>query len=134
MSRSGYRDDCDDQWGLWRGAVASAIRGKRGQAFIREMVEALDALPEKKLIVGELRQGGEVCALGSVGVRRGLNLETIDPEDPEAVAGAFGIATPLAQEIMWMNDDAYWSADPEKRWSVMRKWASDNLKEPRTGP
>jgi len=47
MSRSGYSDDCDDQWSLicWRGAVKSAIRGKRGQAFLKEMLAALDALP-----------------------------------------------------------------------------------------
>ena len=34
MSRSGYTDECDG-WELvrWRGAVNSAIRGKRGQAF-----------------------------------------------------------------------------------------------------
>lgn len=38
----------------WRGAVASAIRGKRGQAFLREMLAALDAMPEKRLIAGSL--------------------------------------------------------------------------------
>lgn len=44
MSRSGYNDDCDG-WALirWRGAVNSAINGKRGQAFLRELVAALDA-------------------------------------------------------------------------------------------
>jgi hypothetical protein len=37
MSRSGYSDDLEN-WSLirWRGAVASAIRGRRGQAFLRE--------------------------------------------------------------------------------------------------
>lgn len=46
MSRSGYSDDID-QWDLicWRGAVASAIRGKRGQAFLLEMWKAMTALP-----------------------------------------------------------------------------------------
>jgi hypothetical protein len=33
MSRSGYIDeDYDNTGGLWRGAVMTAIRGKRGQA------------------------------------------------------------------------------------------------------
>jgi len=56
MSRSGYIEDWDDQWGLicYRGAVKSAIRGRRGQAFLREMLAALDALPEKRLITEEL--------------------------------------------------------------------------------
>jgi hypothetical protein len=46
MSRSGYDESCDDNWGLicWRGAVASALRGRRGQAFLRELVDALDAV------------------------------------------------------------------------------------------
>lgn len=57
MSRSGYSEDYDgDHWDLirWRGAVASSIRGKRGQAFLREALAALDAMPEKKLITGDL--------------------------------------------------------------------------------
>ncbi|KGC50992.1 hypothetical protein DO66_5867 [Burkholderia pseudomallei] len=36
MSRSGYSDDCGG-WSLirWRGAVNSAIKGARGQKFLR---------------------------------------------------------------------------------------------------
>lgn len=48
MSRSGYSND-GENIAMWRGQVASAIRGKRGQAFLRELVEALDAMPEKRL-------------------------------------------------------------------------------------
>ena len=35
MSRSGYIDDMDDTWQFikWRGQVASAIRGARGQGY-----------------------------------------------------------------------------------------------------
>lgn len=42
MSRSGYTDDCDDQWALirWRGAVNSAIKGKRGQQALRGRLDA----------------------------------------------------------------------------------------------
>lgn len=45
MSRSGYNDYSIDNWDLirWRGQVASAIKGKRGQAFLRELIEALVA-------------------------------------------------------------------------------------------
>jgi hypothetical protein len=41
MSRSGYSDDCDG-WALirWRGAVNSAIKGRRGQQALREIVAA----------------------------------------------------------------------------------------------
>lgn len=50
MSRSGYSDDYDfDNWQLirWRGAVNSAINGRRGQAFLKELLTAIEALPEK---------------------------------------------------------------------------------------
>lgn len=81
MSRSGYVDDFDEQWSLirWRGAVRSAIKGARGQAFLREMLEALEAMPDKRLIEEELEQNGEVCALGSVGLKRGIDMKALDP-------------------------------------------------------
>ena len=89
MSRSGYSEDCEN-WDLvrWRGAVQSAIRGARGQKFLRELVAALDALPEKKLIAHELKdENGAVCALGSVAVARGLDVSGVDFEDRDKGRG-----------------------------------------------
>jgi hypothetical protein len=67
MSRSGYSDDCEDvlAWGRWRGRVASAIRGKRGQAFLKELLAALDALPEKRLVANDLKVTGYGDQYGS---------------------------------------------------------------------
>lgn len=135
MSRSGYSDN-DDQWALikWRGQVASAIRGKRGQAFLREMADALDAMPDKRLIAHELgylniqRRSYEVCAIGSVGVRRCIQLETLDPEDPDKIADVFGIAAPLVQEIEYINDEAAWNASPERRWQIVRDWVASKVR------
>lgn len=107
MSRSGYSDDCDG-WDLirWRGAVKSAIKGKRGQAALRELLDALDSLPEKSLVAESLvNEDGEYCTLGALGRARGLDLAPIDPEDREAVAQAFGISEAMAAEIMWINDE-----------------------------
>lgn len=130
MSRSGYSDDCDDNWELikWRGQVASATRGKRGQAFLRELIAALDAMPEKRLIAHDLRRNGEVCALGSVGVRRGIDLDALDPEEYGAIAAAFGIAHQLVQEIEWENDEGGYDDTPEQRWQRMRDWACRHLR------
>lgn len=131
MSRSGYSDDIE-QWDLirWRGQVASAIRGKRGQAFLRELRDALDAMPEKKLIAHELQNDcGGVCAIGSVGVQRCVDMAPLDPEDPQGVAAAFGIAHQLVQEIEWMNDEAGWHDTPEGRWARVRGWVADNIKD-----
>lgn len=124
MSRSGYSDDLDD-WDLirWRGQVASAIRGKRGQKLLTEMLAALDAMPDKSLVVGELQTPeGDVCALGALGKARGLDMATLDPEEPESVAAAFNIATQLAQEIVYQNDEGSYNETPEQRWERMRKW------------
>lgn len=107
MSRSGYSDDID-HWALlrWRGQVASAIRGKRGQKLLRELAEALDAMPVKELYQDALKTNeGQFCALGVVGNARGIDLEAIDPEDPDCVASAFDIAHQLAQEIAYLNDE-----------------------------
>ena len=130
MSRSGYSEDYDN-WDLirWRGAVTSAIRGKRGQAFLRELLSALDALPEKKLVADELEEHGDYCALGAVGKARGMDLRGLDPEDRETVAAAFGIPHSLACEIMFENDEAGWDTTPEKRWHWMRGWVVRQLKE-----
>lgn len=107
MSRSGYSDDCDG-WALirWRGAVESAIRGKRGQQLLREIAAALDAMPEKELAAESLvTADGEVCALGAVGRVRGIDLAALDPEDPYQVAEAFGVAPALVKEIVYLNDE-----------------------------
>ncbi len=135
MSRSGYTDDYDNDWSLicWRGQVASAIRGKRGQAFLRDLIEALDAMPEKKLIADNLVSDGGVCAIGAVAVKRGIGpdvaaLDTEDDNHRYSLARMFNIAHQLVSEIEWMNDDAGWHDTSEQRWSRMRRWAQSNLR------
>jgi hypothetical protein len=128
VSRSGYSDDCE-YLDLWRSNVERTIRGRRGQAFLRELVESLEAMPEKRLISHELRSEiGEVCAIGSVGLKRGIDMTRLDPQDPEQVGRAFGISSMLAQEIVFENDEKYCRQTPEERWSRMHAWAKSHLK------
>lgn len=139
MSRSGYSDDGD--YAMWRGMVASATRGKRGQQFFRDLLSALDAMPEKRLIRDALEDGGEVCAIGALGRAKGIDMSNMDPECPEEVAPAFNIAECLAQEVVYMNDEYfdfhYVEVDgrskrteytPEERWQKMRKWAAEQIR------
>lgn len=140
MSRSGYSDDCDG-WALirWRGAVESAIRGKRGQTLLREMLTALDAMPRKRLIADELiTRDGECCALGAVAMTRGLSVNGVDVHDRESVADLFGIAPALAAEVVYENDEGrpwvfdgkgYRSETPEERFKRMRAWVAAQIKE-----
>lgn len=133
MSRSGYTDDCDFDWRwvMYRGRVASAIRGKRGQRLLREALAALDSMPEKRLVASELEDGdGNVCVLGAVGRARGIDLGAIDPEQPDVVAREFDIAEPLACEIVYENDEGVWGTEtPEERWRRMRDWVASKIKE-----
>lgn len=134
MSRSGYQDDCGG-WELimWRGAVSSAIRGKRGQKFMLELLAALDSLPEKRLIAHELRdEDGAVCALGAIAASRRLDVARIDVDDRDAVAATFGIAPALAAEIAFINDDdfGYQNQTPEKRFTSVREWVVEQIVAP----
>jgi hypothetical protein len=130
MSRAGYSDSLD-RWDLikWRGQVASAIRGKRGQTLLRALRDSLDAMPEKALITGDLiNVDGEVCVLGCLAKSRGMNVDEIDPDDPESVARAFDIAPQLAREIVYENDECGWNETPENRWKRMRAWVEKQIR------
>ena len=135
MSRSGYNDEADDMWAhiMWRGAVAASVKGKRGQEFLRELIAALDAMSEKRLISDALIRKGEVCAIGSVGVARGISMDGLDPEDADRVSKAFNIAPAMAREIVFMNDEAgAYNETPEQRWVRIRAWAGSNLRKATT--
>lgn len=135
MSRSGYHDDGDIDWYwvMWRGAVLSAINGRRGQAFLRELRDALEAMPDKRLIANDMEADGSVCAIGALGRTRGIDMSVIDPEDIETVADRFGISKALAKETVYMNDEAiYWEETPEQRYSRMLEWVRSNIVEQTT--
>lgn len=128
MSRSGYvdYDGSEDNLaqGRWRAMLNSAMRGKRGKRFLSDLRNALDAMPVKELVSGALATAdGEVCAIGSVGVRRGVDMsKLLKPADvdqgdwdsdweceanerAEELGSMFDIAPCLAQEVMYQNDD-----------------------------
>lgn len=119
MSRSGLTEDDGDSWThiRWRGMVASAARGARGQRMLRDLLASLDAMPVKELVTGKLRQkDGNVCALGAVMETRGVDPAKFDvPEGEEddyeeshdfyALGLALDVAPCLAQEVVWENDE-----------------------------
>ncbi len=132
MSRSGYIEDADEpgEFNLWRGRVKSAMRGKRGQAFLREMAAALDAMPVKELIADELvTEEGQCCAIGSVALARKIDVADIEPTDHECIANTFGIAECMTQEIEYQNDEAGpWKGEtPAQRWQRMREWVAKQI-------
>lgn len=141
MSRSGYTDHYDyDLSNLYRANVDRAIAGRRGQKFLRELIAALDALPEKKLIAESFAAGEGVCALGAVARERGVTNKLPDPElydeweIGERAAAVLGIARCMACEIMWENDGDFRTEleTEEQRWSRVRNWAVQHLNTERT--
>lgn len=150
MSRSGYSDDgaesAEEQWAhiRWRGAVNSALRGKRGQAFLRELIEVLDAMPVKELhadlFVDDDPEATtcRVCAMGAVWKARGLptdeSMRYVDPDDweafeqTEAFGEQLGIAPAMAREIASINDDPYGCYSPRQRYEAVRRWAICELR------
>lgn len=144
--RSGFSEDGDsDNWAniRWSGAINSAIKGKRGQEFLRKLLEALDAMPVKELVYGELEVNGSFCALGVAGQAMGLDLTKIDTYDWNALSKNLNIAAALARQIMWVNDNTVhdheweWNGHnsvrkevlnvPGKRWQVVRDWVVRNI-------
>lgn len=160
MSRSGYVDDDGDDplvLGRWRGAVKSAIGGKRGQVLLHDLLAVLDAMPKKTLVADSLvNPEGEYCTLGVLGARRGIDLRSLDPEDYDQVAAVFGVNAKLVQEIVFENDEQNYRYSYETRlpadigppvpyyfervrleqdegvarWQAMRAWVAEHIKAP----
>jgi hypothetical protein len=123
MGRSGYTDagDCYDSADMlrmyaWNANVRRHIGGKKGQAFMWELYQALEALPERLLIQGGLMdQDGACCSLGAVARFRKMEVPkefcVTEDEEPdeyefqEAMGPLFGIKDMLAREVMYQNDE-----------------------------
>lgn len=134
MSRSGYSDDYE-HLELYRQAVERALQGKRGQALLRRIIEALDVMPEKRLVTGSFQQGGS-CTLGAVAKREDIDVSKLeqmaqeDCLDRRTAGKAFDIAPSLAAEVMYLNDEWHGAETAEERWQRMRDWAKRNLRCP----
>ena len=141
MGRHGYSDDLDQrQLAMWRGRVMSSIRGKRGQKMLHDLRDALDAMPEKRLVSRTLQDTrGGVCALGCLSRSMGRDfVEYVGVEDDDMVelngelATLFDVAECLVQEVEFRNDEGspYGGETSEQRWKRMRQWVDKNISAP----
>jgi len=137
MSRLYYDEDWDYS-GLQQGWLRSAVRGKRGQSFLRELVAALDALPTPELSAGALEdeQSGCCCAFGAVRRLRGPENVKIcfHPEEEDVspcdLAEPFGVSSTLAWAVVQVNEDMAESNTERarrRRWADVRAWAVRHL-------
>ena len=130
MNRSGYTESDDDisdeHVELWRRTVAEAIASPEGQALLRELACALDALPDKWLIEEQLvDEEGDCCAIGAVCRARGIGTEGMDDGGMECVAERLGVPWPIVCEIVNENDG--YRETPEDRWQRMRRWVERHI-------
>ena len=115
--------------------LAAAIRSKRGQTLLRDLLAALDAMPDKKLIAGDfVRPNGSCCALGVLGLARGIDPEYLAAlgDDYDRASKSFGASISLIRHIQDENDHRLKNATQDQRWAHVRGWAAskiDNLIE-----
>ena len=152
MDRAGYTEDIDDEDGVlrlgrWRGRVASATRGKRGQRFLKLALMALDQMQDKRLAANTFGVGddGCMCLMSSIATETGrasvlsrvVEAGQVDEygycDDPEYAHGllsdAFDIASPLSQELVYLNDSGVCRETPSQRWARMRRTISEMIKQ-----
>jgi hypothetical protein len=132
---------------LFQRSVDNAIKGKSGQALLREIEAALLALPEKKLLGSGVCEGGEVCMLGAVAVARAMKAgktreEAVVALERDAKAAgqyedddktfkylkrALAIKQHcLAWQLVFENDECYVKTD-EQRYERMLKWVQERI-------
>lgn len=135
---------------FWRQAARNALRGRKGQAVLRELREALLALSASRLLKGYFCHDGEVCALGALAkyrLERGqaipatfgraqyTRLEEIErAEDVEDeyttmyLGEKMGLKKTLAWAVAWENDEGGWDSDtPEQRYQRMSRWVEGQI-------
>jgi hypothetical protein len=134
MSRSGFHEiydydrDAILSMGRTKGQILSASRGKRGQAFFRKALAALDKMEDKRLAGGTfgVAQGGCMCLLTSLATETGRASVLTPGRDLEYddticddMADAFNVAPILLRDLVWDNDENA-PRDPASRWQWMR--------------
>jgi hypothetical protein len=138
MGRHGIDENYDGPVPIefWDRIRENAISGKRGQAFLRELRDTLDAMPVKELAAWQwVDDDGCACALAAVERRRdGLRFEENRWPGCEVAwhraAEVLGITPTLASAIMYETDE-FGAADESKarRWHRIRSWVAMQLGE-----
>jgi hypothetical protein len=156
--RISEEEDFPNQAAMWEANMERSLRGRKGQAALRELEAALIALPDKRLIANDtVSADGAVCSIAALAKHRGYNGNLILPqmattdddwfnensdkfhdeyEYEEAVetammkvAGDLGIPRMVAFAIIYENDDGLGrNPTPEQRYDHMLRWVQRQLR------
>lgn len=133
---------------LWQANLERHMKGAKGQAVLRELRDALLALPEKKLIRDRLAdEQGHVCTVGALAAHRGKPLaelaELVKP-DPKwgdydeweceertmQLGREIGLKEVMAVTLAARNDDVWMSPSnetDEQRYERVLAWVESKI-------
>jgi hypothetical protein len=126
MTRSGYTDDFGDdypgQMELYRANVRRSILSAKGQARLKELRDALEAMPEKRLVANVFLEPDNACALGIwARAHRGANavldaaVDGFNGDDHETadLLRQFGWPKLVVLDLIYQNDrhETAWEPD-----------------------
>lgn len=99
---------------MWEYNLNRTIAGGKGQALLRTLRDALEALPSKRLIEGRLAKDGDVCAVGAfrayqIARDNGVNMEA-------AIA-----RTEEIEVAQCKQHDPHWTGEPDD-YSYYDEW------------
>ena len=98
-----YDEDFPNQGALWTANTRRALGGKKGQAALRELEQALVELPEKVLISGHLAAADQVCTVGALAVHRRVR----DGQDREIALRELERLIPVGCKNCWHREDEH---------------------------
>lgn len=132
-------------YGRWLRNSVTTLTSKRGQAVLRELEEALLALPVKRLVKGELEAPAsrympagtpaDHCVIGALASYKGVPIPALEKWDNEAsylstwAAENLGLARTLAWNLMEQNDEGFDTDTPEKRYENTLFWVRKHIRK-----
>ena len=151
MSRYCNDGESDMPAVFWHIDLQRALTSGRGQRILRDILDGLIAMPEWRLVYGEVieRAGwdddedepipGTACAVGAYAawqlVKAGRTWEEAiralaadgwigehDEWDTEHLGRSAGLARTVAWTLGWLNDEKFGDLTPEERWHAVFGW------------
>jgi len=140
--RINYSDEEDfpNQAFLWEANYERSLKGRKGQSALRDIEQALLALPEKKLIADALQDDdGQVCAIGALAKHKGVSMPPpleIDSEFEDykvidqmvELGRSLGVPKLVAIAVIHENDNDWNVPTPEARYRRVLTWVQRQLR------
>lgn len=133
-----YDSDEEFRRGAWDENRRRAFASERGKKALRELRNALAALPERRLLGGQFAEinyedddsitVGDVCAIGALAKYKGMEFthyhgsEDFDGFETAEIARSLGMTYVMGYTIAYRNDEIYEHETPSERWWLMYGW------------